>query len=123
MTLPLHLAIPETTQIHIHFGTPAAAPAADAAPAFRRHPLLLTAAAVLLFGGGYLVRGLTTLPAAAETATRGTVVMPSLPSSPSPGQDDPRPVVRAFNQPPNTRQVPGTPPPSPAAPRSPFGLD
>ena len=123
MTLPLHLAIPETTQVHIYFGTPGATPAADAAPTFRRHPLLLTAAAALLFGGGYFVRGMTTQPAVAETAIRGTVVMPSLPFSPSPGQDDPRPAVRAFNQPPNTRQVPVAPSPSPAAPRSPFGLD
>ena len=129
MSNPLQLIVPETAQIHIHFGPDAVGPGRHAAisdigcaPLFRRHPLLLASAAILLFGSGYVVRGMTAQPAAAETSLPRPVALPPPPLLSSPGRDGLSPALRIPARPP----VAGQPPdslPLPSVPRSPFGLD
>ena len=129
MSSHLQLIVPETAQIHIHFGPDGVVPGSHAAitdigpvPLLRRHPLLLASVAILLFGSGYVVRGMTAQPAAAETSVPRPVASPSLPLLPSPGRDDLSPALRIPARPP----VAGQPPdslPLPSVPRSPFGLD
>jgi hypothetical protein len=136
MTVPLQLAIPETAQVHIHFCAPPALADAVAVPQPRRHPLLLAATAILLFGGGYVVRGMTTTPAVAAIP-RTPIAMPLPPTFDllAPGA---LPVVPqtpaglsappAAPRTPTTSATPAAPPTpaasvAPGAPRSPFGLD
>ena len=129
MSNPLQLVVPETAQIHIHFGPATVVPGSHAAisdigsaPLLRRHPLLLASAAILLFGSGYVVRGMTAQPAAAETSLPRPVALPPPPLLSSPRRDELSPALRIPARPPVASQTPGTPP-SLVAPRSPFGLD
>lgn len=93
MSTPLQLSVPEGAQIHIHLGPHAqlAGPsrladacAPEAATALKRRPLRLAATALLLFGGGYVARGISTPDANAQRPLVSSLGLP-----PSTGLDEP----------------------------------
>ena len=146
MTLPLLTLPTENGQIHIYVNALPPGDAAIATPS-RRRPLLLTTCALLLVGGGYVLRGITSAPAEADTLAspsgpvRLAAPQPPLPNTipPSARYTSPRPYDHpsfASGLLPEPRaaapsaSTPGMPPPAatPAPPTaaapaaSPFGL-
>lgn len=146
MTRPLLTLPTENGQIHIYVNALPPGEAAIATPS-RRRPLLLTTCALLLFVGGYMLRGLTTAPAEADilAASSGPVrfaaPQPPLPNAmpPSVRYTSPRPyenlsfasgLLPVPGAAALSASTPGMPPPAatPAPPpaaapaASPFGL-
>ena len=137
MNAPLQLSIPESAQVHIHFGPlpgfagPTIAPAGAGLEQPRRHKLRLAAAAALLFGGGYFAHGFTAPPVVASLPALAATDLPLPPAGARPwpsGLTAPRAPAGGppLPRPPLASAAPTTPlrqAPTPGAPRSSFGLD
>jgi len=92
MSSPLQLSVPDGAQIHIHFGPPLQPgglppPAAATVPEPPRiRPLRLGIAALLVFGAGYGLRGLSSPSANAQdqlVTSLSPAPIPALPGSPA----------------------------------------
>ena len=139
MNAPLQLSVPENAQVHIHIGSaghftgPAfhgVAAHAEAVAQQSRPKLLLTLAAMGLFGLGYVVHGVISPPAAATSTTRDGLAHLTPPFGPS-NQGAPGPLTPTLDPrlaaplPPTIQMqrpaAPSTPtlPPNPSAAGSP----
>ena len=89
MSNPLQLSVPEGAQVHIHIGSLAqiAGPGGSADPngvprpaeVPKRNHLRLTLAALLVFGGGYVTRGVSTPDAKAQGPLATSLGLPESP--------------------------------------------
>jgi hypothetical protein len=96
MDTPLAFTVPQSAQIHIHVGNAAPLPCVrgdGSLDAPRRKPLHAAALALLLFGSGYAVHGLTTSRASAEGDQPGRISLPVLPDPPAGTANDARQVA------------------------------